>query len=175
MFLAERINLLNTPSTVILRAFNEMSMKIRLLVPVMCFLLFGCDKVFREYPKSAFANLIWDQDDPVTFYPEIGDTARLYDLAVGIRHAYGFSMKNVPVLVTVTSPSGKITRNRYSVNIKDEKGNYIGRCAGDICDVETVVAEDQRFTEKGKYTVVINHSLVIPRVTGIMEVGLIID
>jgi hypothetical protein len=63
----------------------------------------------------------------------------------------------------------------YRLKIKDSQNKNIANCAGDICDLDTVVEESFKFDETGEYKILITHNEKGFKVPGIMEVGLIVD
>ncbi len=141
-------------------------------------ILFGvaaCDHVYREYDKDSFSTMSWKDGQTVTFTPVIEDTGKPCRIELGIRHHYGLNVEKFGVQVLVTSPSGKEERLALAVVVKDPSGERIGDCMGDICDLETAIADDYKFAEAGTYTVSVSHTEHGYQIPGIMEVGLIID
>jgi gliding motility-associated lipoprotein GldH len=150
-------------------------MKQRLLL--LCFTLFacGCNDIYREYNKNAFEGNVWDQQNPVTFTPKIEDLNQTYDLTLGVRHIYGMQHKSITVRVTTVTPSGKETQKKYKIQIRDEDGDYIGKCAGDLCDVEVTVEDHIKYEEVGTYKYIVYQAMALRRVSGIIEFGMIIQ
>jgi hypothetical protein len=52
---------------------------------------------------------------------------------------------------------------------------YIGSCGGDLCDLETVVDQEITFEEVGEYKYVITHTVNTNKLSGVMEIGLMLD
>jgi gliding motility-associated lipoprotein GldH len=138
-------------------------------------LVTSCNHVYKEYDKKSFPNYSWRSGQTITFKPKIDDTKKGYNLTLGIRHLYGFQLSSIMVTVKSISPSGRETSRDYEFKIKDPKGKYIGSCAGDLCDLETMVESNVRFDETGEYTYLVSHNLQLDRIPGVMEFGLIID
>jgi hypothetical protein len=75
---------------------------------------------------------------------------------------------------TTVSPSGKITTKAYDLQILDETSKHLGRCAGDICDLEIPI-DTVTFDEAGIYRYTVTHTIQNAGIPGIMELGLISD
>jgi gliding motility-associated lipoprotein GldH len=130
---------------------------------------------YKEYDKESFPTYSWNDGQEVVFTPKIEDIAKTYQIKLGLRHHYGFQSKSLGLHIKMVSPSGKESSQDFELKIKDERNKQIGSCAGDICDLESVVVEERKFDEPGEYRIVINHNERGYRIAGIMEVGLIID
>jgi len=142
---------------------------------VIALLSISCDHIYKEYNKESFATLSWKEGQTVSFYPEVEDVAKTYELILGVRHLYGARIKRLDVSIKIISPSGKETTKQYGFDLVNEKGDYLASCAGNMCDLETVVDADLKFSEPGKHQVVITPQTGVGIVRGIMEFGLIID
>jgi gliding motility-associated lipoprotein GldH len=143
-------------------------------VAVLLLMLTASCHSYKEYDKESFATYTW-KDQEVSFTPEIEDITKSYRIILGLRHHYGLQTKSFGVNLKIVSPSGKESSKDFDVTIMDDKNKPVGSCAGDICDLETVVFDNLKFDEAGKHKVSISHTkegFIIP---GIMEVGLIID
>lgn len=148
----------------------------RIFLPVIGILLFAsCNQIYKEYDKDSFTTLSWKQGREINFYPVIEDVSKSYELILGIRHTYGAQIKRIDVSVKTISPSGKEFTKQYGFNVLDSKGEHLASCAGNMCDLETVVDENLQFSEPGKYHFVITPNGAQQRISGIMEFGLIIS
>ncbi len=137
-------------------------------------ILTGCN-TYKEYDKESFPNYTWDYGQEIVFKPVIENIDKSYNLSLGIRHIYGLRLSNLLVTVKSISPSGKEDTKEYDLKIMDEAGKYIGSCAGDMCDLETLVNESIKFDEAGEYQFIVTHNVQKNRLPGVMEFGLIID
>jgi gliding motility-associated lipoprotein GldH len=137
-------------------------------------ILFGCNHVYKEYDKKSFSTYTWEFGQTVVFSPEIKEVGKPHKLIVGLRHLYGLQVKEIPIALEWVSPSGKITTKAYGLQILDETNKHLGRCAGDICDLEIQI-DTIAFDEAGVYRYTVSHTIQNARIPGIMELGLIID
>lgn len=139
------------------------------------FLTLSCNHVYKEYDKDSFPTYSWQHGQEILFTPTIEDISKSYELALGVRHLYGFPLDKITVTIKTISPSGKESTKDYELAIKDSENNYISKCAGDICDLETIVENNIKYEEPGKYKYLITHTVQANKIPGVMELGLIID
>jgi gliding motility-associated lipoprotein GldH len=135
----------------------------------------SCNHVYREYEKESFSAMVWRDGQAVVFNPTITDTSKKYRMTIGLRHHYDAQMKTLSVRLTATSPSGTESSKDLTLTLRNSDDQRAGDCAGDMCDLETVVLDSMRFDEPGEYKVSIAHAEGGHSIPGILEVGLIID
>ena len=139
------------------------------------FLMVTSCHFYKEYDKKSFPTYSWNDEQEVLFTPKIENTSKHYQIVLGIRHHYGLQSNGFGVKIKIVAPSGKERTSSYDIKIRDGVNKPIGECAGDICDLDTLILNDYEFEEAGEYTVLVSHNEKGSRITGIMEVGLIID
>jgi gliding motility-associated lipoprotein GldH len=137
-------------------------------------ILGGCS-TFKEYNEDAFPTFTWSPDQIIEFKPVIEDVNATYSLGLGLRHVYGFRQSKVRVSVRIVSPSGLHTLRMYDFQVIDDEGVYVGSCAGDMCDLETIVDTNIQFTEIGQHVVTLQQHEGVKQIAGVMAVGLILD
>jgi gliding motility-associated lipoprotein GldH len=135
----------------------------------------SCSSIFREYNKESFTNYVWNKADEIVFHPQITDIKRSYNLILGIRYIYGLPLDSIGINIKSISPSGKEVMKLYSFKIKDKQNKYIGDCSGDMCDLEAMVEEFIKFEEAGNYKFIVTNTNPVESISGIMELGLIIE
>jgi gliding motility-associated lipoprotein GldH len=143
----------------------------------LSFALISCQPEGRVYSdhKELSPELEWLQKDKREFQVPIEDVDTKYDLSFSFRYATGFPHKTLNVKVTEISPSGSEQVKEYKLQVRDDKGGYIGDPGLDIWDSEHLVDENISYDEKGTYTYVIEHIMPQDPVNYAMEIGLIID
>jgi gliding motility-associated lipoprotein GldH len=135
----------------------------------------SCTHVYREYDKESFSTYSWDDGQELSFTPKIEDIDKTYKLTLGLRHHFALNLAGFDVNMKIITPSGKESSKDYRLNIKDSSNKNIGSCAGDMCDLETIVLDNLKFDEVGEYRVLISHNERGYKIPGILEVGVIID
>ncbi len=136
---------------------------------------FTCCHTYKEYNKDAFGNYTWGSTQEIVFKPVIEDVTKTYTLSVGIRHIYGLQLETMSVTVKIISPDGKEETQMHDFKLMKGPDQYVGSCAGDLCDFETVVNDSLKFEESGEHQIIVTHNFSGNKIPGIMEVGVIID
>lgn len=131
--------------------------------------------VYKEYDKESFPTYVWKAGQEIKFDPTIENISKTYSLTLGIRHLFGFQPGSLSVSVRSVSPSGKEKIREYELQIKDSEGEYISKCGGDLCDLETMVDTKIKFEEAGAYSFFITPNFQGDKIPGVMEFGLILD
>ncbi|MBN2664819.1 MAG: hypothetical protein JXR68_14310 [Bacteroidales bacterium] len=147
--------------------------------PVLFILLFfvtSCNenRVFEKHRKN-FTDYRWQSSNICEFSPVIEDTTLDYQIYFAFRHIYGFQFKSISINIEMTTPSGKITSKDYVIDVFGTGNEYLSECAGDYCDLETLIEDNYKFEETGTYTFKIKHLMENDPIPNVMEVGLIID
>lgn len=150
--------------------------KITLLI-ILAFALFftSCNpnRIYEKHRKN-FTDYHWNKTNVLEFSPVIEDTDAEYQIYIAFRHIYGFQNDAIDLNVEVTTPSGEVSNNIYTITVKN--GNeYLGDCAGDYCDLEQIIQDNYKFSEAGTYTYKISQVTNEDPLQWVMEVGLIID
>ncbi len=125
------------------------------------------NSIFTEYAKTE--NLEWLSSDAKTFTFENTDDSTNVDLLVAFRYAQGFQFNAMQMNLIEKTPVGNFTYP-VSIQIRDNKGAYIGEGSGDIWDIEIPIKQNVKLA-KGTYTFIINHTMPVSKVHMVMEVG----
>lgn len=131
-------------------------------------------RIYSEH-KELSPQMEWKKEDVRSFNLSIDNTENIYDLSLSFRYMEGFPSKSMNVKVTEVSPDGKETSKEYELKVRDENGEYIGEPALDIWDSEHLIEPDKKYTEKGKYTYIIEPVMPTDPVQNVMEIGVILD
>lgn len=134
----------------------------------------GCSnsKVFEEYIK--FDNLSWNRFNFLEFEVPAENIETEFDVYIALRHLPEFPHKELPVNLTIYSPSGEMRSADHLLELTDNEGNNLSKCVGDYCDVSILVRKELSFYEPGVYKFVIENKWKKVDLPGIMEVGLLI-
>jgi gliding motility-associated lipoprotein GldH len=142
---------------------------------LLVLLMVSCNQIYKEYDKESFTTLSWKRGQTVRFYPEIKDTSKTYTLELGLRHMYGARIRSMRIEMKVVSPSGHEDTKEYAFDVMNDKDEYLASCAGNMCDIETIVDDNFKFSETGTYTFILSQNSDQESIRGIMEFGLIIE
>lgn len=135
----------------------------------------GCNenRIYQKYHKN-FTDYQWHKTKTIEFQPQINDTSINYNIFVAFRYIYGFPEETLKIKIEIISPSGKLQNLNNSLIIR-KKREYQGDCAGDYCDLETLILNNHKFTETGTYKFKITSNEQTDPINFVMEIGIIID
>ncbi len=131
--------------------------------------LFSCNnsevfsKMVEDFPDNQWANA-------VAFDFETEEDIADARLVLKFRHVHEPQYDVVPVAVTITYPNGKNENIDADLFIKDDEGEYISDCLGDICDLEQDLKKNVALP-KGNYTVTIAHKAPVEYIPNVSAVG----
>ncbi len=152
-------------------------MKKIFFLPLVLLVLFitSCDSghVYKKF-KQNFPDYRWEKVNVLEYTPKITDTTSKYQQILTFRHIYGIPYEAVEVNVEITTPSGEVSDKNYILQLYDGK-TELSECAGDYCDLETVIEDNYTFPETGTYKFKISQVTNKDPLQFVMEVGLIID
>ncbi len=145
------------------------------LLSAVLFMLSSCDpdNVYREYKD--IKQFVWTREYNIPFKVEIKENNLPYNVKIGFRHMAQIRKSSIKVVVKITSPSGKISENPYTISIRDAQGFPIGETMGDISDIETIIEAEHVFAETGVYAFEVRQDEKEDELAGMMEVGVVID
>lgn len=115
-------------------------------------LLTSCDKqnVYKEFDRSFDENR-WLKSDIKT-YDFALEKAGKYDLQIDYSHVAGFQFTEIPIRIEIVAPSGAVTGENYMIQTKDDKGNDLGDCTGDLCDIRQTLFKSRELSA-GNYKI----------------------
>lgn len=141
------------------------------LLFILALLAVGCQGsgIYSDAKKD-FTDNRWAKDDVLKFETGITETGEPADVYV----TFGFidqpQFKDIPVMLTITSPDGKATAVEAVLHLVDENGTTLGECAGDVCDLTTLVQPGITL-QKGKYTFALKNNFKGSYLPNVLSVG----
>ena len=91
----------------------------------------------------------WSLSDIVDFTAPIDDTTCISDVYFTIRTGSEYPYRNIFLFVTTTSPDGNKMTDTLEYYLADEKGNWFGRGAGDVHELNLPYRSMVFFPRKG--------------------------
>ena len=64
---------------------------------------------------------------------------------------------------------------QFIIPVYTSENVLLSDCAGDYCDLESLIEENFKFEEKGQYKFTIEHIMATDPIPNVMAIGLIID
>ena len=148
--------------------------KILLLLCLIAFVS-SCKKtVVASAIKKDFADKQWLATDVKTFELKVKRNIDNADIKILFSHVYEPQYSTVPLEITIESPSG--TKEEVAINLvlKDDEGNDLSDCSGDICDLHTIVKESVKL-EKGIYKISVKNKFAYEYLANVLAVGASIE
>jgi gliding motility-associated lipoprotein GldH len=141
------------------------------------FFIYSCTPENRLYAErqELSPNLEWVGSDLKTFNFKTNEKDLIYTLTLELRFVTGYPFKNLNVLADIISPSGEVIQKEFTLNIKDDEGNYIGEAGMDLWDSKHIVDKELKLNEIGEYTIGFLHNMAMDPLPYVMELGVIID
>ncbi len=152
-------------------------MEYKLLLVLSFLLLLSCESENRIYSehKELSPDVEWLKSDIQEFEIPISDVESSYQLSIAFRYASGYQYQTARIIITEISPTGIEESKEYELQIRNEKGEYLGDPAFDIWDSEHIIETNKKFSEKGSYTYRIEHSMPVDPLYYAMEIGMLLD
>jgi gliding motility-associated lipoprotein GldH len=143
-----------------------------LLLTLVAFTACTQQKLFEQFQK--FDKQSWNRFNILKFDVPVKDTINTFDIIFSIRHFPEFSIKELPINLTIYMPSGEMRTAEHLLIFTDKEGNKLSECLGDLCDISFPVRESFVFPESGTVRIEIENKWSKLDLPGIMEAGLIL-
>lgn len=114
----------------------------------------------------------WSMYDPGNFTCAIDDTATVYDITLSVRTSTDYPYRNLYLFVVTVFPSGTSVTDTIRGMVADEKGNWLGRGAGDLREVTIPYKSNVYFPENGEYHFRIIHGMRDTLLRGVYDIGM---
>lgn len=150
-------------------------MKPKLFLIAFVFILISCNKnqVYEEFNRD-FTDNRWEDKDVKSFEFENKQSEGVCDMKLHFGHISGFQFKEVPLEVEIFTPEGKVEVLPIVLKLKDESGNDIGDCSGDICDVFQTIKTFEKL-EIGVYKIRVKSRFSGEYLPNVLGVGIIVE
>lgn len=108
-------------------------------------------------PTPHFSELVeldntkWTTEEVIVFSPLIEDLDSAYDLHLIIDHNQNYSYENIYFKIITKFPDQNSQEELLSVDLADNKGQWVGNCSGDDCKCKVYLLENFRFPSSGTY------------------------
>lgn len=114
----------------------------------------------------------WSMYDAGNFACQIDDTTGSYNVSFSIRTSTDYPYRNLFLFVVTTLPSGTSLTDTIQGMITNEKGDWLGRGAGDIREVAIPYKSNIFFPEKGEYHFRVIHGMRDTVLNGVYDLGI---
>ena len=133
------------------------------------FILKSCDKnrIYNEFDSDVEDNR-WISNKAKVFSFSMA-TDEVVNLKLHLGHIYDFQFDSIPLQIVITYPDGHTEVIPLDVRIKNESGQDIADCSGDICDLYYTF-KNKVSLKKGEYSISITNTFsgaFLPNILGI--------
>jgi gliding motility-associated lipoprotein GldH len=149
---------------------------IKKLAFLLLLMLFSCknkeeafSETFKDFPENR-----WKINDVKTFAPVLNKDVKDAGIYLYFSHVFEPGYDNIPVAVQWQAPDGKEEIELVELKFKDENGNALNDCAGDVCEIKVPVKEHLTLL-KGSYKVAILPKFNGDYLPNVLAVGLRIE
>jgi gliding motility-associated lipoprotein GldH len=149
--------------------------RILLFFLVFSFIVVSCDSnsVYDRYKSVPNA---WHKDSIVSFKINPPDSSNAYNLFVNLRNTNAYKYNNLFLIVEMVFPHGKTIKDTLEYKMAEPSGKLLGEGFMDIKENKLWYKEGVVFSEKGEYTLNIQHAMrENGKVNGVVELDGITD
>lgn len=147
----------------------------KILLLLCLIVLASCKKtVVASEIRKDFADKQWPAADIKTFNLKIKRDLDKADIKILFSHVYEPQYESVPLEISIESPSGEKEEIALNLRLKDEDGNDVSDCSGDICDLHTIVKEGVSL-KKGIYKISVKNEFAYEYLANVLAVGASIE
>jgi gliding motility-associated lipoprotein GldH len=114
----------------------------------------------------------WSMYDPANFACTVNDTIRSYNVNLSVRTSTDYPYRNLYLFVITTFPSGTTLTDTVQGMLTDEKGEWLGKGAGDIREAVIPYKSNVFFPEAGEYHFRVIHGMRDTVLTGVYDIGM---
>ena len=125
---------------------------LKILFVVFLPFLYSCGgKETLSVEKKGFKENVWPKFEPVEYVFESNGTQEAYYIALNIGYTQLFSGTELPLVCTLTSPSGEIRVMQKRFWLKSLNGTHKGVPSGSIWIASAAIWPEIELREKGQY------------------------
>lgn len=115
---------------------------------------------------------VWTYADTVAFDYDIADTARAYDLRLGVEHGSDFATENLYAEFVTRYPGGGLQEEPVSLALADAYGDWLGECSGERCQLWIPLQDSAKFPVPGRYGLTLRQYMRRDSVPGVFGMSL---
>lgn len=94
----------------------------------------------------------WDYEEILSFDLDINDIESQYNLHLIVKHTEAYSYENIYMKIHTKFPTIDKKEEQITIQLADKKGDWIGKCSGENCEVKVYLLEGFKFPEEGAYS-----------------------
>jgi len=147
----------------------------KILLLLFMLTLLGCKKtVVVKQMHTDFEDNQWMATNIQNFEFKLKRDVEAGDINLLFSHVFQPQYSTVPVSVTIENPAGETENILVNLMLKDEDGNDLSDCSGDICDLSQPVKEDAML-KKGTYKITVENKFAYEYLANVLAVGVSVE
>lgn len=116
----------------------------------------------------------WSYDQKLTSTIKVVDTIKNYDLALKLDHSTSFYFQNIYLQIETVFPDGKKMSEPLSLELATSKGNWIGKCGSENCEIVFSLQDKFKFKKLGDHKFTIGQFSRDENLKGVNEIELLL-
>lgn len=135
--------------------------------------LISCKESIVNKIDKDFDDNQWKKTDVKTFEFEIKRDIKSADVLLNFSHIFDPGYSRVPMVVNIQNVSANTPQESFALNLilKDENGESLSDCSGDICDYSYTLIEGKPMA-KGNYKVTVQNQYQWEYLPNTLAVGI---
>ena len=117
---------------------------------------------------------LWDSGKKLNSTISVTDTTSKYDLALKMNHSSDFYFQNIYLNIETVFPDGKEISEAISLELATTKGNWIGKCRNEACEIVFSLQDNFKFKNLGDHQFTIEQYSRDKELKGINEIELLL-
>lgn len=151
-------------------------MRIKVLFCVIgFFLIISCNLKESYYENSSELSSQWNQTKPVKFSFPIKKENQKFNIFLVLRNNNDYPYSNIYLFTELSSPKGEKIIDTLEYQLAYPNGEWVGSGLGAIKQNTLVYKENITLKDTGKYQLKIKQALRDNLLTGIEDIGLIVE
>jgi gliding motility-associated lipoprotein GldH len=142
------------------------------LLVLFSLLIVSCNKKVIYTDSVTLPGKMWNLSNIAEFSFPVSDTVTSADVLFSIRTGADYPYRNIYLFVSAYSPDGKTITDTLQYELADEKGNWYGKGAGDVHELNLPYKTNIYFPLKGTYIFKIQHGMRIGDLQGVYDIGI---
>jgi gliding motility-associated lipoprotein GldH len=151
---------------------KEISRKSVLPALLAIILISACSRNTMYSDVVKMKNAQWSMYDAANFSCPVSDTTGIYNVSLSVRTSSEYPYRNLFLFVITTFPAGTTVTDTIQGMLTDEKGEWIGKGAGDIREVTIPYKSNIYFPEKGEYHFRVIQGMRDTLLEGVYDIGM---
>lgn len=116
----------------------------------------------------------WEYQDKLSSTINVTETTMNYDLALRMEHSIEFYFQNIYLEIKTIFPDGKEISEPLSLQLGSSKGNWIGKCKGESCEIVFSLQDNFKFKNIGDHQFTVGQFSRDDKLQGIKEIELLL-